>query len=247
MIMHIKKRDITFDVVADRIFDLERFWTDLANGQWEPNTFKIFSRFLNKDFCYVDIGAWIGPTVLYGSQLSKHCYAIEPDPIAMEILNANISLNHFKNITFFGGAISNANGKTLIGNYLGLPGDSKSSILFANSNTAWIADCVTLSKFFEMNKIPNCNFIKMDVEGSEILILPEACDFLSSFDHTLYLSLHTTFFKNNEAMKPIIDCLGHVYKDLYLDDGTKINMDYIMQSDHNLEIVATNKHLEFLW
>jgi FkbM family methyltransferase len=245
--MHINKGGIEFDVLADEVIDLERFWRDLANGQWEPNTFKIFARFLNKEFCYVDVGAWIGPTVLYGSRLSKHCYAIEPDPIALEILNANVSLNHFENITIFGGAISNRNGKTLVGNYLGLPGDSKSSILFANSNTAWITDGVTLSKFFEMNKITNCNFIKMDVEGSEILILPEARDFLSSFDHTLYLSLHNTFFRNDEVMKPIIYCLGHVYKHLYLDDGTKISMDYIMQKDHNLEIVATNKDLDFLW
>ncbi|MDQ7786681.1 MAG: FkbM family methyltransferase [Thermodesulfovibrionales bacterium] len=245
--MHINKGGITFDVQADQVFDLVRFWRDVANGQWEPNTFKIFSYFLNKDFCYVDVGAWIGPTVLYGSRLSKHCYAIEPDPIATEILNANISLNHFENITIFFGAINNRNGKTLMGNYLGLPGDSKSSILFANSNTAWVTDGVTLSKFFEMNKITNCNFIKMDVEGSEILILPEARDFLCSFDHTLYLSLHSTFFKNNEVMKPILDCLENVYKNLYLDDGTKINRDYIMQKNHNLEIVATNKHLEFLW
>jgi FkbM family methyltransferase len=247
MIMHINRSGITFDVLADRVIDLARFWMDVANGQWEPNTFKIFSRFLNKDFCYVDVGAWIGPTVLYGSRLSKHCYAIEPDPIAIQILNANINLNHFENITIFFGAISNRNGKTLVGNYLVLPGDSKSSILFANSNNAWVTDSLTLSKFFEMNKITNCNFIKMDVEGGEILILPEARDFLSSFDHTLYLSLHNTFFKNNEIMKPIIDCLGHVYRNLYLDDGTKINIDYIMKKRHNLEVVATNEHLDFLW
>jgi FkbM family methyltransferase len=247
MIMHINKSGITFNVLADRVPGYLGFWRDVANGQWEPDTFKIFSHFLNKDFCYVDVGAWIGPTVLYGSRLSKHCYAIEPDPIAMEILNANISLNHFENITIFFGAISNSNGKTLVGNYHGSPGDSRSSILFANSNTAWVTDGVTLSKFFEMNKITDCNFIKMDVEGSEILILPEARDFLSSFDHTLYLSLHITFFKNNEVLRPIIDCLCHVYKNIYLNDGTKIDIDYIMQKNHNLDIIATNKHLESLW
>ena len=247
MIMHINVNGIEFDVVADRVYELERYWRDVANGQWEPNTFKIFSRFLHKDFSYVDVGAWIGSTVLYGSQLSKHCYAIEPDPIALEILNANINANRFENITIWGGALSNRNGKTLVGNYLGLPGDSKSSMLFANSDTSWVTEGMTLRTFFEMNQITDCNFIKMDVEGSEILILPEAQNFLSSFDHTLYLSLHAAFFKNNEVMIPIMDCLNHLYKNLYLDDGTKINTEYITKINQNLEIVATNMHLEFLW
>jgi FkbM family methyltransferase len=247
MIMHINKNGITFDVLADRVPGYLGFWWDVANEQWEPNTFKIFSYFLNKDYCYVDVGAWIGPTVLYGSRLSQHCYAIEPDPIATDILSANVVLNNFKNITIFPGAISNNNGKTIVGNHYGVPGDSRSSILFANSNTAWVTDSVTLSTFFEMNKIINCNFIKMDVEGSEILILPEARDFLSSFAHTLYLSLHIEIFKNKDTMKPIIDCLSHVYKNLYLSNGTKINIDYIMQKDDNLDIVATNKNLESLW
>ena len=39
------------------------------------------------------MGAWIGPTVLYGCQNAKFCYAIEPDPVAFRQLKNNVDLN----------------------------------------------------------------------------------------------------------------------------------------------------------
>src|SRR6267143_3643123 len=66
------------------------FWRDLQKGKWEPSTFTIFDKFLNKQHSYIDIGAWWGPTVLYGCQLARHCYAVEPDPIAFQELKNNV-------------------------------------------------------------------------------------------------------------------------------------------------------------
>lgn len=70
------------------------FWAQLQLGVWEPETFKIFDIFLDENHSYVDLGAWIGPTVLYGCQKAKFCYAIEPDPIAFKNLKKNIELNY---------------------------------------------------------------------------------------------------------------------------------------------------------
>lgn len=46
-------------------------------------------KYCNKENTYIDIGAWIGPTVLYGACVSKHVYAIEPDPAAVSQLKKN--------------------------------------------------------------------------------------------------------------------------------------------------------------
>ena len=62
------------------------FW---KNKSWERNTHKIFDKFLDSNHSYIDIGAWIGPTVLYGAQIAKKVYAIEPDPIAFKELEKN--------------------------------------------------------------------------------------------------------------------------------------------------------------
>jgi hypothetical protein len=39
----------------------------------------IFKRLINPQYSYIDMGAWIGPTLLLGCQLAKHCHGIEPD------------------------------------------------------------------------------------------------------------------------------------------------------------------------
>ena len=50
------------------------FWRRVGSGLWEPQTFEVFERFLRPDRSYVDIGAWIGPTVLYGAMLSRRAH-----------------------------------------------------------------------------------------------------------------------------------------------------------------------------
>src|SRR5690606_6717528 len=71
----------------------EHFWKTVHKGVWEPLTFRIFDSFLDADHSFIDIGAWVGPTALYGSTRAQHCYAIEPDPVAFKTLRQNVSLN----------------------------------------------------------------------------------------------------------------------------------------------------------
>jgi hypothetical protein len=68
------------------------FWEKLY-ANWEESTFTIFDRFLNTNSSYLDVGAWIGPTILYGAQKAEHVYAIEPDPVAYQELTRNLQLN----------------------------------------------------------------------------------------------------------------------------------------------------------
>lgn len=69
------------------------FWTLLQNGRWEPETFVILRRFLNHRSVYYDIGAWIGPTVLYASKISGTVCAFEPDPVAYSHFLQNVTNN----------------------------------------------------------------------------------------------------------------------------------------------------------
>ncbi len=87
--INIRQRGVNFQVHDTPLF--QGFWNNFY--KWEPDTFDIFDRFLNKQYSYLDIGAWIRPTVLYGVNRAKHVYAIEPDPIAYRELLKNIQLN----------------------------------------------------------------------------------------------------------------------------------------------------------
>lgn len=215
------------------------FWNDVNKGSWEPHTFRILDKFLDNNHSYIDIGSWIGPTVLYGSQIAKHTYAIEPDLIAYKILQTNINLNpNIKNkITLFNGCIANKNGNIRIGNRNEI-GDSMSSIIFKDSKLSWNINSLTLERFIKTNKIKDCNFIKMDIEGGELIVLPSIHSYLQKIHPTLYLSLHPNIVKNYDFK--IIHNVLRIYDNIMDSKGNKINLKDTAPKNLTDSIIATN-------
>jgi FkbM family methyltransferase len=207
---------------------LDSFWEKVNKNKWEKETYYIFNSFLDKDHSYIDIGAWIGPTVLYGCQLSKHCYAIEPDPLAFQTLQSNINLNKqlLKKVTLYAGALSNNTGKTTLSARFAL-GDSMSSILEKNSINVLDVNCLTFEDFINLFKIKDCNFIKMDVEGAESIILPTMFKYLNKNKPTIHLSLHPALFANPEKDSDKIISILKIYKNVYSPNGKLINSDFV--------------------
>jgi len=181
-----------------KVFSNAGFWNQVSGGQWEPETFRYFLKYLDKNHSYVDIGAWIGPTVMYGCQLSKFCYAIEPDPVAFGVLKANIALNHFANVSIHEVAIADVDGELEMASPNTSLGDSCTSFLFRGKYAVRVS-AMTLHRFFELNKITDCNFLKIDTEGAEILILPSSRELLNELRPTIYLGLHAQSFAQKDA------------------------------------------------
>ena len=104
----VNKNNISFTVEDSEELHQDvgyNFWSEKYYS-WEPGTFKVLDSYLSKDKDYLDIGAWVGPTAIYGSFLSKKVVAVEPDPIAHKILQKNISLNSISNIDVINKAAS---------------------------------------------------------------------------------------------------------------------------------------------
>lgn len=167
------------------------FWSSYDRGIWEPETFSVFKRFIDKQHSYIDIGAWIGPTLLLGCQLAKRTYGIEPDPVAYAELADNISYNRplTNNVELFNMCITPVSGKVSFGSR-GAGGDSMSSLLFSGEKTSWVVDGINFQEWIEQNELNDCSFIKMDIEGGEYNVLPTMRTYLRKHRPTLYLSLH---------------------------------------------------------
>lgn len=239
MIIKINNIEYEVDPTTGVVGDWH-FWDDVNAGIFEPHTFKVFDRFLDKDHSYIDIGSWIGPTCLYGSQLSKQCYAFEPDSVAFNQLNINLNLNkNIKNIKAFQKAIGPINGIIQMGSN-SQQGDSMSSILFKDKN-GWDVESITLQSFFEDNHLNDCNFIKMDVEGAEKIILPSIKNTILDFKPTLYLALHTGWMQDQKEFLDIVKETVSFYKNVYTNSGKLLN--HLSEIDHlplMTEIVATD-------
>ncbi|TFH25554.1 FkbM family methyltransferase, partial [Candidatus Bathyarchaeota archaeon] len=194
---------------------------------------------------YIDVGAWVGPTVLYGSQLSRHAYAIEPDPVAISYLRKNISLNPdlIDKISVIDYCIGSENGIVRLGTKTA--GDSESSLLSIGEAKFFQVKSITFDTLIESFKINDCNFIKMDIEGGEFLILPALRRFIKKFYPTLYLSIHGFQSKRPlDYMKSISDVLSN-YDYFENEQGQKIDVEELLvkkawrQEPH--AILATNR------
>jgi FkbM family methyltransferase len=186
MLVHLRNQD--FNVVSGRN---DRYWHGITSGAWEPDTYPIFERFVDRDHSYIDMGAYIGPTLLYGCQIAKRVYGIEPDPIAFDELQQNVSLNRpiTDNVQLFEVCIAPRSGEVAFGN-CGAGGDSVSSLLFGDRKTHWIVKALTFEDFMRQAGVTDCNFIKMDIEGGEYRLLPTMLPYLRAHRPTLHLSLH---------------------------------------------------------
>lgn len=188
------------------------FWRRVGAGLWEPQTFEVFQRFLRHDKSYIDIGAWIGPTVLYGAMLSRRVHALEPDPVAFAELAANVEANPglLPKIRLYPYGIGAESGPLRLyagGLYFGEQsrfGDSMSGMLAAPGAAGQPCrevQALDLEHFLSLNAIDDCNFIKMDIEGGEYAVIPGLWRRLPQLGlPTLYVSFHAPEPARREAL-----------------------------------------------
>ena len=170
------------------------FWKEFSAGSWEPDTFAVFDQFVDRHTLHLDVGAWIGPTVLYAATRAAKVIGFEPDPVAYGFLQKNVAANpQLAPIQVEHVAIAPRNERIRIGSR-GAPGDSMSSELFATCETTWEIQGRTLDTYLDPWPESDPVFIKIDIEGGEYHLLPSLAKLLRRPNLTLLLSLHPAFF-----------------------------------------------------
>lgn len=179
----------------------------INSGNWEPYSFDIFDYFIGEKDVVFDLGCWHGVTSLYLAHLANTVYAVDPDPVCFEEILKNLELNLDLNskILAFQIAISNKS-ETIKLFAREKYGASSSSILQRNRDKKKSVDVDTISllEFINKEKITRVDFIKVDIEGAEFLILPTIKEFLEKVNYpTLYVSFHYSFLNEHEYAKRI--------------------------------------------
>ena len=174
------------------------FWELYEDNTWEPETFMIFDKYINKDSVYLDVGAWIGPTVLYGAQRAKKVIALEPDKQAFGYLEDNISYNpRIQNkITAINAALTAKTGPQTI--YTADANSSSSLMNPHNYTHSYTIKGISLLDIYKKYHLEKIDFIKIDIEGFEYELIPDLITQLTQLGltdiPTLYLSLHRPFY-----------------------------------------------------
>ncbi len=200
--MLVQKHDVHFKVTGER----RDFWLRLIRGQWEPATFDVFDRHIDRDTTVLDIGAWIGATALYAAHRGKVVHAFEPDPIAFAELSRNLRANPtITNVQLVNACVSVDTGRVRL-SVRGTPGNSMSSLLCSDSATAcWDVASIQLDEFIRRNDICDPIFIKMDIEGHEYDLIPVIANTLKARHAVLYLSTHPHIAARRRSGENVVD------------------------------------------
>jgi FkbM family methyltransferase len=227
--MEIKKNNHKF-YVADAYSKL--WFGDNKINRWEPDTFWILESYKTKGKgLYIDIGAWIGPTVLYAANIYDRIVAIEPDPVALMRLKLNMAANTFENITLIEKGLSSVNGRSQFGGNGDL-GNSESTLLIANKEDYLSypgrhttdhkheqvveIDTITIETLIEEQQIDplDISLIKMDIEGGEKIVVPAMLEFLKKYKPAFYISLHRCYLRPSE-IDELLDMLFNIYDNCF--------------------------------
>ncbi len=192
-IREINKRGKLFSVELDKS-SRDIFWLSYYSN-WENDTFDIFDKFVKRDSTVIDIGAWIGPTVLYSASLGAKVIAVEADKAAIKSLKNNILLNEF-DVKVIEKAIYKDDHGVYFGENLfrndGMNASTSQIVSVDSSKEKYVIDSITFSQL--VKDVENVCLIKVDIEGGEEHILKEVLEYALLHSVPAYISFHLTWW-----------------------------------------------------
>lgn len=173
------------------------FWPMWSDGRWESGTKRTIDLFASGKRC-VDIGAWVGPTVLWMHRAgAESIRAFEPDPVAFGVLSTNCLINDL-NVDLNRHAVGvDTCGVTLQSND------------FGGSETGLLpGDKITVPSVTVAEACAGAEFVKVDIEGAEYDLLPE----FAAVGCPMLISVHPPYWPGDEpdwsgwsTVQPIAD------------------------------------------
>ena len=250
----IHRDDVSFNVRAGGTYD--RFWERVNSGSWEPQTFRVLRDHLKPEETMLDIGAWIGPTVLYGAMCAGEVIAIEPDPVAHSELMANLALNPKAqaNTTVVNACLAPETGQVSL--YSGgfhhsgesLFGDSMSSLYAsgeAGGQNKVEVNALSISDLESQQDLSRLGFVKMDIEGGEYLLLTTMGEFLRRHRPTLFISFHLPPAEHrNERIQETFEFLCETFPHIYTAKGQPVPLREVLAMGPDWSTMAPDSPAE---
>lgn len=241
-------RYLSKNFVATEILDYKMFLNPkdevitpfmYAYRHWEPNETSIIFHNLKEGDVFIDVGANIGYYTLLASKkvgITGHVYSFEPETENYELLKQNIILNNLQNVTVEKKAVANKPGRMKL--YLNPTNKGDHSLRDDKMNRDYQeVDVISLDDYFKDKKI---NFIKIDVQGADVLVIKGAKGIMSNNPNILIVSEFSTmnFRKMNTDPKEYLDELSKMGFVFY-------NIDDKNQSIDKLSIESILKRYDF--
>jgi FkbM family methyltransferase len=174
--------------------EYRKFYRRLVSGSWEPGTFRLLARHLDRETVFVDIGAWIGVTSFYAAEIAKSVAAVDPDPTCAALLRR--LAQRLPNVTVLSGALSDRRSVSV--HAVKGFGSSETSILPIGNGECTTAEGVSLREIMEHAKGAPC-VVKVDIEGYEYEMAQHLAQLTRYPAKALQIAVHPQLFERTLA------------------------------------------------
>jgi FkbM family methyltransferase len=138
----------------------------------------ILPSLIDKDSVFIDVGAYQGLYTVYACKHAKKVLAVEPNPMALAYLKTNIALNNCHNTIAVPKAAGDRRGVVK----LRIPRPAKKGHISTMASIVWSfeealeidVEADTLDNIVDDVGLDSVDFIKIDVEGAEGLVVKGA-------------------------------------------------------------------------
>jgi FkbM family methyltransferase len=139
---------------------------------------RILPSLIDKDTVFVDVGAYMGLYTVYACRRARRVLAVEPNPMALAYLKANVALNNCHNTIVVPKAASDKRGVVK----LRIPRPARRGHIPTTASIVWSfegaleidVEADTLDNIVDDVGLDSVDFIKIDVEGAEGLVVKGA-------------------------------------------------------------------------
>lgn len=198
-------------------------------GCYEQDKQLLFTKTITKESVVYDIGANVGFYTLLASHIigeKGKTIAFEPFHRNLCYLKKHLQLNKCNNVAVIEAAVNEQGGVAFFEE-----GTSSSTGRISEKGSIKI-ETVKIDTLVSQGKIPPPDFIKIDVEGSELLVLRGAKSMLTHYYPTIFLATHGT-----NVHKECCDFLESIGYKLQ-----SINKKDIKETDEILAVKRDNGH-----
>lgn len=197
---------------GDLSLKINRSWSMSFAIYWsgfhEFHEFLFLHRYLKPGMVFVDAGANIGEYTLFAAKrvVGGRVLSFEPMPSIHLMLKENVALNHFINVQLFNCGLSDKPGVLAL-HEVADTNEGLSSFFPRehNSGRAFEVPLETFDSVASNERIQRLDFIKMDIEGSELYALRGARESIEKFRPAVMI----------EISEPMYNAAGYTAREVF--------------------------------
>jgi FkbM family methyltransferase len=178
----------------------------ITKGINEGHFVEVVNIMISEEANVIDAGSNIGTHSLLFSKSIKRgsIFAFEPQSLIFSILQNNITLNNCVNIFPYKFALSDIDNKVIsMDPFLYLDQNTNNGNL-SLSNLPFSTGDLSITKRIDSLKLPKINFIKIDVQGSELKVLNGAINTIFSDRPIIFIEIEELHLKKQDCSSKVL-------------------------------------------